>query len=447
VSVPPDSRGQGLGEASAKTAACASSESDDARPTVVADAAWAMTRRRILHRHGLRREGVGDAGSAEGEATFVEIEPGALSRVFAVPSWLRDVGLMSWLVLGALLLLGGVVLLLSLTSIIVMPVITAAIVATVLSPVVGWLARHGMGRGAAAAIVLVAVIVLAGLIVFLLLSGVTSQIPELQKSLQGAVDKVEGWLKDAGVSTSKAESAGDDASASVSDAFHALLTGVGSGIAALASLAAFLSFTLLSLFFLLKDGPVIRRWTEHHMGVPHELGHTITSRTLQSLRGYFVGVTAVAVFNAVVIGLGALVLGLPEVGAIVVINFVAAYIPYLGAWSAGAFTVMIALGSEGSSTALTMAIIVLLANGILQQMIQPIAYGAALGIHPLAVLIVTIAGGSLFGTIGLILAAPLTSAIVKISSDLARARQVADQAEAGERDRPADPAPPAPAPA
>ena len=76
-----------------------------------------------------------------------------------------------------------------------------------------------------------------------------------------------------------------------------------------------------------------------------------------------------------------------------------------------------------------MAVIVLLANGILQQMIQPIAFGAALGIHPLAVLIVTIAGGSLFGTIGLVLAAPLTSAIVQISSDLARARAAAKESE------------------
>src|SRR5215212_1012645 len=214
-------------------------------------------------------------------------------------------------------------------------------------------------------------------------------------------------------------SAGDDASASVSDAFHALIEGVGAGVSALASLAAFLSFTLLSLFFLLKDGPVIRRWTERHMGVPHDIGRSVTQRTLQSLRGYFVGVTAVAVFNAVVIGLGALVLGLPQLGAIIVINFVAAYVPYLGAWSAGAFTVLIALGAEGSTTAIVMGVIVLLANGILQQMIQPIAYGAALGIHPLAVLITTIAGGSLFGTIGLVLAAPLTSAVVKISSDLA----------------------------
>jgi putative heme transporter len=405
-----------------------------------------MKRRRILHRQVRQQEGVGDADSPGGEATFVEIDPGQLSRVFAVPSWLRDLGLMSWLVVGAFLLLGGVVWLLSLTATIVVPVITAAIVAAVLSPVVGWLARHGLGRGGGAALVLVGVVALSGLIGVLLLSGVTSQIPELQKSLQSAVDKIEGWLKDAGVSASKAQSAGDDASSSVSDAFHALLNGVGSSIAALASLAAFLSFTLLSLFFLLKDGPMIRRWTEHHMGVPHDLGHTITGRTLQSLRGYFVGVTAVAVFNAVVIGLGAWVLGLPQIGAIMMINFVAAYIPYLGAWSAGAFTVLIALGSEGTSTAITMAVIVLLANGILQQMIQPIAYGAALGIHPLAVLIVTIAGGSLFGTIGLILAAPLTSACVKIASDLARVRAAADHTEVGERERPPDSAPPAPAP-
>ena len=368
---------------------------------------------------------------------FVEVDPARLARIFAVPPWLRDLGLMSWLVVGILLLLSGVVWLLSLTATIVVPVMTAAIVAAVLSPVVAWLARHGLGRGGAAALVLVGAIAVGGLIVFLLLSGVTSQAPDLQKTLQGAVDKAQGWLKDAGVSTSKSQSAGDDASASVSDAFHALLNGLGTGISALASLAAFLSFTALSLFFLLKDGPVIREWTEHHMGVPHDIGRTITGRTLQSLRGYFVGVTAVAVFNAVVIGLGAWILGLPEVGAIMIINFVAAYIPYLGAWSAGAFTVMIALGSEGSATALTMAIIVLLANGILQQMIQPIAYGAALGIHPLAVLIVTIAGGSLFGGIGLVLAAPLTSACVRISADLGRARAAAAPDGAGKDPDPA----------
>ena len=95
-------------------------------------------------------------------------------------------------------------------------------------------------------------------------------------------------------------------------------------------------------------------------------------------------------------------------------NFVAAYIPYLGAWTAGAFTVLLAFGAEGSEAAIAMAIITLLANGVLQQLVQPLAMGAALGIHPLAVLIVTIGAGALFGTIGMVVAAPLTSAAVKI---------------------------------
>ena len=138
-----------------------------------------------------------------------------------------------------------------------------------------------------------------------------------------------------------------------------------------------------------------------------------------------------AAFNAIVIGLGALVLGVPLPGSIAVINFLAAYIPYIGAWTAGIFTGLIALGAGGPETALAMGVIILLANGILQQIVQPIAYGATLGIHRLAVLIVTIAAGSLFGTVGLVLAAPLTAAAVRISADLARARAKAEKAQNG----------------
>jgi putative heme transporter len=91
----------------------------------------------------------------------------------------------------------------------------------------------------------------------------------------------------------------------------------------------------------------------------------------------------------------------------------------------GAFAVLIALGGAGTDAAIGMIVIQLLTNGILQQMVQPIAYGAALGIHPLAVLIVTIAGGGLFGAVGLILAAPLTSAATRVAGDLSRSRAAA----------------------
>jgi predicted PurR-regulated permease PerM len=48
--------------------------------------------------------------------------------------------------------------------------------------------------------------------------------------------------------------------------------------------------------------------------------------------------------------------------------------------------------------------------------------GAALHLHPLVVLVATIAAGCIFGTIGLILAAPLLSAAVHINAELAAAR-------------------------
>ena len=156
--------------------------------------------------------------------------------------------------------------------------------------------------------------------------------------------------------------------------------------------------------------------------MPAPVAHGVSSRVLQSLRGYFFGVTIVAAFNGVVVGVGAFLLGVPLVGTIALVTFLAAYVPYLGAWSAGAFSVLVALGGAGTDAAIGMIVLQLLANGLLQQLVQPIAYGAALGIHPLAVLIVTIAGGSLFGAVGLILAAPVTSAITKISADFARAR-------------------------
>jgi predicted PurR-regulated permease PerM len=137
------------------------------------------------------------------------------------------------------------------------------------------------------------------------------------------------------------------------------------------------------------------------------------------MRGYFLGVTIVAVWSALIVGAGAILLDVPLAGTIAVVTFIGGYVPYIGAWTAGAFAVLIALGGSGPETAAALAVIVLLANGVLQQ----IAYGAALQLHPLAVLIVTIAGGCLFGTVGLVLAAPLLSAAVKIAADLTAAAE------------------------
>jgi predicted PurR-regulated permease PerM len=339
------------------------------------------------------------------------------------PVWLQRLGTSAWLIAGIALVTVAAVWLLSLTDTIVMPVVTAGVIAAVASPIVAWLARHRVPRLVGAALVVLLITAIAVGTVVLVIGGILGETDTISRLLTSAKNTLGNWAHDLGVNQNEVQDAKDSATKAVKNAVPALLHGVIGGITKLSSLVFFLALTALSLIFLLKDGPLIRSWAEQHAGVPAPAARIVTGRLLQSMRGYFVGVTAVALFNAVVIGLGALLFGVPLAGTIAIVNFLAAYIPYLGAWSAGAFTVLLALGGAGTDAAIAMAVICLLANGILQQLVQPVAYGAALGIHPLAVLIVTIAGGSLFGTVGLVLAAPLTSAVTRIAGDLSAARR------------------------
>ena len=205
------------------------------------------------------------------------------------------------------------------------------------------------------------------------------------------------------------------------------------GIQELTSLVFFLTFSIFSTFFLLKDGPTVRRFINRNMGVPLAVAETITANVIQSLRRYFLGVSIVAAFNAVVVGLAAVLLDVPLAGTIAVVTFVLAFIPFIGAFISGAFAVLLTLSSQGTTAALIMLVVVILANGLLQNIVQPIAFGATLDLNPLVVLIVTIGFGSLFGMLGMVLAAPLTSAALHISTELGRAK--AQGAAGGEAER------------
>jgi predicted PurR-regulated permease PerM len=280
--------------------------------------------------------------------------------------------------------------------------------------------RHRIPRAAGAAIVTLGVIALGVVILLLVLAGIVDQQDEIKAAANSALDKIQGWAKDAGADNTSSSS--QDVSSAVSSGGHTFLNGLADGIKGLTSFALFISFTLFSIFFLLKDGHKIRAFVDRHLGVPSTVATTITRRTITSMRKYFLGLTIVAAFNGTVVGLGAWALGVPLAGTIAIVTFVLAYIPFVGAFVSGAFAVILALASEGTTTALIMLVIVILANGLLQNIVQPIAFGATLDLNPLAVLIVTISAGGLFGMIGMIVAAPLLSAAVHISGDLRRAK-------------------------
>jgi predicted PurR-regulated permease PerM len=348
--------------------------------------------------------------------TVIQIDASSLSRVFSAPMWLRDLGLLAWFLVGVTLLLVGVIALLGLTAAITEPVLCGLVLATVAAPLVTALQARGLPRAAGAAIVLLGLLALGVLILLLVFGGIVEQSSEIKAAASKALDTIREWADD--VDAGGTAGAASDVKHGTSSSGTTLLQGLANGIKGLTSLVFFFTFTFFSTFFLLKDGPAVRRFIDRSLGVPHAVATTITGNVIRSLRRYFLGVTFVAAFNAIVVGLGALILDVPLAGTIAVVTFVTAYIPFIGAFIAGALAVILALAGQGTTTALVMLVIVILANGLLQNIFQPIAFGATLDLNPLVVLIVTIGFGAIFGMAGMILAAPLTSAAVHISNEL-----------------------------
>jgi len=341
-------------------------------------------------------------------------------RALEPPRWLRDLGIGAWLVAGIALVLIGLFWGLAEITEIAGPLTVGGIVATVASPLVARMSRHGLKRGIGALIVLLGLLALAVVVFLLVVNGIAGQSAEIAADAANGADRIQTALQDVGVGTTAAADVKSGLERAAPAAAKGLANGLIAGVQGLASLALGISFTIFSIFFLLKDGPKLRRVLERHVGVSEPVGRVVVGHLVASIRGYFLGVTIVAAFNGVVVGIGAWILGIPLAATLGVVTFVTAYVPFIGAFVAGTFAVLIAWGSGGTTDALWMLLVVLLANGLLQNIVSPIAMGAALDMNPLLNLAVTVAAGCLFGMFGLILAAPLTSAALHLADDLRR---------------------------
>jgi predicted PurR-regulated permease PerM len=381
------------------------------------------------------RQGSGTAPDGAPEQV-VRVDVQGLAETFSPPRWLRDLGLMCWLLVGIVVILVGLVWLVGTTYTITIPVILGSVIAAVAAPVVRWLQAKGMPRAGAAVILMLALIAALVVVTLLVVRGIVGESDAISSGMTKALDEVQGWLNSLGVTQTDVTK---ELEQSIPTIGKNLLNGAAEVIGGVTSIATVVVFTAFSTFFLLKDGPSMRRWAETHSGLPDSVARVITGDTIHALQAYFTGVTIVALFNAVLIGGTAWILSVPIAGTIFVATFVGAYVPFIGAWVAGIFAVGMALSTGSETDAAVMAVVALLANGVLQQIVQPIAYGATLKLNPLVVLVVTIGGGALFGMVGLVLAAPLTSAVASIIGKLAASRAE----EAGAAGEP----PPEPAPA
>jgi predicted PurR-regulated permease PerM len=308
----------------------------------------------------------------------------------------------------AVLVLMAALLLMVLRSIVVALVI-ALFLAIVFSPLVDRMARRGVPRPAGAAAATLIVVAVAAVATVLVVAGVISQQQEISRNLDAAVTRLQEILSSAGMSATAAASAEESVRTSAPTVLTGLVPALGKLFGAVANTAVGIFVVLFTCFFLLKDGQSIAERVGRWMPVPGRRGAPLLDRAATTIRRYFVGLTVLGAFNAAVVVIGALILDVPLVGTIAVITLLGSYVPYIGALVAGAFAVLIALGAGGTPTALWMLLTVFLANSVLQNLVSPFAYGAALEVSPLILLLTALLGAAVAGVVGVALAAPLTA--------------------------------------
>ncbi|MFJ6679034.1 AI-2E family transporter [Microbacterium sp. NPDC091382] len=117
----------------------------------------------------------------------------------------------------------------------------------------------------------------------------------------------------------------------------------------------------------------------------------------------------VATIDAIGIGVGAALLGVPLAAPIGVLVFLGAFIPFVGAVLTGALAVFLALVYNGPWIALWMLVIVLGVQQVEGHILQPLLMGAAVKVHPLAVVLAVAGGAMVAGIAGAVFAVPLAA--------------------------------------
>jgi predicted PurR-regulated permease PerM len=327
-----------------------------------------------------------------------------------VPDWLQTLGRGAWLLVGIAVLLAIVFFLLGLISDLVIPLVFAAILAAIFVPLVDRLERWRVPRWLGAPLVVLLAIAVVSVIAWMVVAGLLGQGREILARATAGLEEADSLPGMAQLET-------DQAVKTLGGLVKTLVTGLLSGLGSVTVLIVGIVTGLFILLFLMKDWRLVVDGTARQLamllGLPDRVGRQIVADTVHSFRGYAWGLTIVGLMNGVVVGLGALLLGVPLAGPIAIVTFVTSYIPFFGAFFAGAFAVLVALGAKGLTVALVMLAITLLANNTLQNLLEPVAFGRTLRLHPLVVLLVTTAATLLFGVLGATLAAPVTAVALR----------------------------------
>ncbi|MEU7482018.1 AI-2E family transporter [Lentzea sp. NPDC042327] len=317
--------------------------------------------------------------------------------------------------------------------VVVMPVLLALLITTVLWPPARWLMSKGWNAALAATTVLLGGLVVLGGVVAAISSSIASGVPEIARSAQDAVQQAQRWVAGPpfNLKGTDLDRLIDQGVQQVKSSIGSIATGLLTGAGAVTSGLVTTVVALLLAFFFVKDGMRFTPWLRGIIG-QRAGGHvtTVLERVWATLGSFIRSQAAVSLIDAVLIGLGLLVLGVPLAVPLAALTFLGGFVPIVGAFVAGALAVLVALVSNGPTTAIIMLVIVVVVQQVEGNVLQPILQSRGLRLHAAVVLLVVTAGTSLYGIAGAFFSVPVAAAVavvVRYLGEVIEARTVAEE--------------------
>ncbi|MHC1562346.1 AI-2E family transporter [Actinomycetospora sp. C-140] len=300
---------------------------------------------------------------------------------------------------------------------VVFPVFLGLVIATVVEPPVTWLRNRRVPGVLATALVLLLGLAALGGIVALIAPSVAGQAPLIAQGAVGGVQQVQGWLQGPpfNLGASQIGQYIQAATQRIQESAGQIATGVLTGLTTVANSVVNGVLALVLAFLFVKDGPKFLPWL-HRFAGPTSGDHLaeVGARSWLRLGGFIRSQALIGFVDAVFIGVGLVVFGVPLALPLAVLTFFGAFIPIVGALVAGALSVLIALVVKGVGTAIGVLILILVVQQVEGNLLQPLVQGRGLGLNSAIVILAVTAGTSLAGIAGAFLAVPVAAVIAEI---------------------------------
>lgn len=296
--------------------------------------------------------------------------------------------------------------------VIVLPVALAIVISTILWPPTRGMTRRGVPPAAAAGLTLVLFFAIVGGIIAGIVPSVISQMPDLANKATEGIAKVQEWIKGPPINLrdEQLDNAIHVVVEKVQGSAATIAGGVFSGVSTAGSLLVTLGLVLVLTFFFIKDGPRFVPWL-HRVGGGRAGRHleSVLVRMWDTLGGFIRTQALVSLIDAVFIGIGLVILGVPLAPVLAILTFIGGFVPIVGAFVAGALAVLVALVANGFTTALIVLALIIAVQQIEGNVLQPVLQSKSMNLHAAVVLLAVTAGSSLFGIIGAFLAVPVAA--------------------------------------